>query len=85
MAALYNGKRDNLEISFNLWAGVGLVRGGVGTALVGDGFTVVARINEYVAFGIDSFVFSGYSYLEEAYRVGELLFSFLDVVISEIF
>lgn len=26
MAALHNGKRDNLEISPNLWAGVGLVR-----------------------------------------------------------
>ena len=47
MAALHNGKRDNLEISPNLWAGVGLVRGGAGTALVGDGPTVAARINEY--------------------------------------
>lgn len=35
MAALHNGKRDQLEISPNLWAGVGLVRGGAGTALVG--------------------------------------------------
>ncbi|MDF5939258.1 LLM class flavin-dependent oxidoreductase [Pseudomonas aeruginosa] len=31
------GSRDNLEVSPNLWAGVGLVRGGAGTALVGDG------------------------------------------------
>ena len=60
MAALHNGKRDNLEISPNLWAGVGLVRGGAGTALVGDGPTVAARINEYAALGIDSFVLSGY-------------------------
>ena len=74
MAALHNGKRDNLEISPNLWAGVGLVRGGAGTALVGDGPTVAARINEYAALGIDSFVLSGYPHLEEAYRVGELLF-----------
>ncbi len=29
MAALHNGKRDNLEISPNLWAGVGLVRAAV--------------------------------------------------------
>ena len=28
MAALHNGRRDRLEISPNLWAGVGLVRGG---------------------------------------------------------
>lgn len=78
MAALHNGKRDNLEISPNLWAGVGLVRGGAGTALVGDGPTVAARINEYAALGIDSFVLSGYPHLEEAYRVGELLFPHLD-------
>ncbi|GEM_PF-25497 len=51
MASLHNGKRENLEISPNLWAGVGLVRGGAGTALVGDGPTVAARINEYAALG----------------------------------
>lgn len=84
MAALHNGKRDNLEISPNLWAGVGLVRGGAGTALVGDGPTVAARINEYAALGIDSFVLSGDPHLEEAYRVGELLFPHLDVAIPEI-
>ena len=43
MAALHGGRRDRLEISPNLWAGVGLVRGGAGTALVGDGPTV-ARV-----------------------------------------
>ena len=36
MAALHDGRRDNLEIAPNLWAGVGLVRGGAGTALVGN-------------------------------------------------
>jgi alkanesulfonate monooxygenase len=40
MAALHAGgnrrTREALEISPNLWAGVGLVRGGAGTALVGD-------------------------------------------------
>ncbi len=74
MAALHNGRRDKLEISPNLWAGVGLARGGAGTALVGDAATVAERINEYAALGIDSFIFSGYPHLEEAYRVGELLF-----------
>ncbi len=84
MTALHGGKRDNLEISPNLWAGVGLVRGGAGTALVGDGPTVAERINEYAALGIDSFILSGYPHLEEAYRVGELLFPHLDVAIPQI-
>ncbi len=47
MAKLHGGRRDKLEISPNLWAGVGLVRGGAGTALVGDPQTVAARIKEY--------------------------------------
>lgn len=84
MASLHNGQREKLEISPNLWAGVGLVRGGAGTALVGDGPTVAARINEYAALGIDSFILSGYPHLEEAYKVGELLFPHLDVAIPEI-
>ncbi|WP_395489268.1 FMNH2-dependent alkanesulfonate monooxygenase [Cedecea davisae] len=84
MAALHGGKRDRLEISPNLWAGVGLVRGGAGTALVGDGPTVAARINEYAELGIDSFILSGYPHLEEVYRAGELLFPHLDVAIPEI-
>jgi alkanesulfonate monooxygenase len=74
MSQLHGGKRENLEISPNLWAGVGLVRGGAGTALVGDPDTVAARMLEYSELGIDTFVFSGYPHLEEAYRVAELLF-----------
>ena len=84
MLALNKGSKDGLEIYPNLWAGVGLVRGGAGTALVGDGPTVAARINEYADLGIDSFILSGYPHLEEAYKVGELLFPHLDVAIPEI-
>lgn len=83
MAALHGGKKDNLEISPNLWAGVGLVRGGAGTALVGDGPTVAARMQEYADLGIDTFILSGYPHLEEAYRVGELLFPHLDLAENE--
>ena len=79
MAALHGGSRDNLEVSPNLWAGVGLVRGGAGTALVGDGPTVAARVKEYADLGIDTFIFSGYPHLEESYRVAELLFPHLDI------
>jgi len=66
--------REALEISPNLWAGIGLVRGGAGTALVGSAETVAARILEYYELGIENFIFSGYPHLEEAYRVAELLF-----------
>ena len=61
----------------NLWAGVGLVRGGAGTALVGDPHTVAARLKEYADLGVDSFVLSGYPHLEEAYRFAELVFPLL--------
>ncbi len=71
------GGRESLEVSPNLWAGVGLVRGGAGTALVGDPETVAARIREYAALGLDSFIFSGYPHLEEASRFAELVFPLL--------
>lgn len=74
MAQLHKGSREALEISPNLWAGVGLVRGGAGTALVGDPDTVATRMLEYADLGIDTFILSGYPHLEEAYRVAELLF-----------
>ncbi|MDY7539084.1 FMNH2-dependent alkanesulfonate monooxygenase [Undibacterium sp. RTI2.1] len=74
MTALHGGKRDKLEVSPNLWAGVGLVRGGAGTALVGDPETVAARMQEYADLGIDTFIMSGYPHLEESYRFAELVF-----------
>jgi alkanesulfonate monooxygenase len=77
MAALHGGRRDRLEVSPNLWAGVGLVRGGAGTALVGDPHAVAARLKEYVDLGVDRFVLSGYPHLEEAYRFAELVFPLL--------
>jgi alkanesulfonate monooxygenase len=77
MAQLHQGRRDTLEVSPNLWAGVGLVRGGAGTALVGDAETVAARMREYADLGIDTFIFSGYPHLEESYRAAELLFPLL--------
>jgi alkanesulfonate monooxygenase len=77
MSALHGGRRDQLEVSPNLWAGVGLVRGGAGTALVGDPETVAQRMLEYQALGVDTFILSGYPHLEEAYRVAELLFPHL--------
>ncbi|KXO81538.1 alkanesulfonate monooxygenase [Acinetobacter venetianus] len=83
MAALHGGRKDQLEVSPNLWAGIGLVRGGAGTALVGDPETVAARIQEYADLGIDTFIFSGYPHLEESIRFAELVFPFLPLKTRE--
>jgi alkanesulfonate monooxygenase len=71
MRALHGGSTANLEVAPNLWAGVGLVRGGAGTALVGSHSEVADRIAEYHALGIDEFVLSGYPHLEEVWWFGE--------------
>jgi alkanesulfonate monooxygenase len=71
MTALHRGSTASLEIAPNLWAGVGLVRGGAGTALVGSHTEVAERILEYHALGIEEFILSGYPNLEEAYWFGE--------------
>ncbi len=79
MLALHESNRTNgtwsdarsLEIAPNLWSGVGLVRGGAGTALVGSHTEVAERIAEYAAIGIDEFIFSGYPHLEELFWFGE--------------
>jgi alkanesulfonate monooxygenase len=75
MSNLNRGRRrEALEISPNLWAGVGLVRDGAGTAVVGNPDTVATRLLEYRDLGIETFILSGYPHLEEAYRCAELLF-----------
>jgi len=71
MAELHHGSRANLEIHPNVWAGIGLVRGGAGTALVGSYDEVADRIGEYAELGFDEFIFSGYPHLEEAFWFGE--------------
>jgi alkanesulfonate monooxygenase len=71
MRELHGGGRGDLEVSPNLWAGVGLVRGGAGTALVGSHEEVADRIEEYHRIGIDEFVLSGYPHLESAYWFGD--------------
>ena len=71
MTALHGGRVDELEIYPNLWAGVGLVRGGAGTALVGSHQEVAHLICEYHSVGFDEFILSGYPHLEEAYWFAE--------------
>ncbi len=83
MAELHRGKLDKadvragLEVAPNLWAGVGLVRGGAGTALVGNPEQVAARIREYAELGLEHFILSGYPHLEEAHRFAELVLPLL--------
>lgn len=89
MAALHGGRfnkadvRQGLEIAPNLWAGVGLVRGGAGTALVGDPQQVADRITEYAALGLEYFILSGYPHLDEAHRFAELVFPLLRLDVRE--
>jgi alkanesulfonate monooxygenase len=75
MRALHESgdRRDlrDLEIYPNLWAGVGLVRGGAGTSLVGSHEEVANLIEEYARVGISEFILSGYPHLEESYWFGE--------------
>jgi alkanesulfonate monooxygenase len=79
MRQLHDGGEDytagvdvrRLEIYPNLWSGVGLVRGGAGTALVGSHAEVADRIAEYAELGLEHFILSGYPHLEEAYSFGE--------------
>ena len=79
MTALVRRAGEDMVIGPNLWAGVGLVRGGAGTALVGNPRQVADRLLEYADLGIDSFILSGYPHLEEAYRLAELVFPLLPV------
>jgi len=74
MLELQATSRDGSWLRPDLWAGVGLVRGGAGTAMVGDGATVAALMQEYAALGIDTFILSGYPHLEESYHFAEHVF-----------
>jgi alkanesulfonate monooxygenase len=71
MAELHGGDPGRLTVHPNVWAGIGLVRGGVGTALVGSFEEVAERMLEYQGLGFDEFILSGYPHLEEAYWFGE--------------
>ena len=71
MLDLNGGTKDALEIHPHLWAGIGLVRGGAGTAMVGSHAEIADLVEEYAAVGIEEFVLSGYPHLEEAYWFGE--------------
>jgi alkanesulfonate monooxygenase len=66
MTSLVQAAGDQLEIAPNIWAGIGLLRNGAATALVGTFEDVADRIGDYRAVGADEFIFSGYPHVEEA-------------------
>jgi alkanesulfonate monooxygenase len=74
MLELQRNGRDGLWLQPDLWSGIGLVRGGAGTAIVGDGAAVAALMEQYASLGIDTFILSGYPHLEEAYHFAEHVF-----------
>ena len=71
MRVLHGGRRDSLEVYPNLWAGIGLLRTGAGTALVGSHEEIADLMAEYHELGISEFILSGYPHVEEAYAFGE--------------
>ncbi|MBO1578748.1 LLM class flavin-dependent oxidoreductase [Bacillus sp. XF8] len=55
------------------WAGIGTVRKGAGTAIVGTPKQVREGLQEYIDLGVTHFILSGYPHLEEVERFGELV------------
>ena len=86
MSALHGGRKPadlrELEIAPNLWSGIGLVRHGPGTALVGSAKQVLSRLDDYRSVGTDVFIVSGMPLLEEAYRFAELVLPHLPITRS---
>lgn len=83
MTAMHGGAKPadlrDLEVAPNLWAGIGLVRPGPGTAIVGSPDTVIRTLEAYQKAGVETFILSGMPLLEEAYRFGEKVLPRLDV------
>ncbi len=55
----------------HLWTGIGRARSGCGGAIVGDPDQVLAKIEDYMAMGIRSFIFSGYPHADECRLFGK--------------
>ena len=65
------------EIYPGLWGGIGLIRQGTGTTLVGDPQGIVSLIREYEKAGAEVFILGNYPHIEEAYRFADLVFPLL--------
>jgi len=52
-------------IEDHIWSGIGRVRAGCGSAIVGDPDQVFDKLQRYIKMGMRSFILSGYPHLEE--------------------
>lgn len=64
-SALRDGAGDDGYAEPNLWTGVGRARSGAGAAIVGDPDQVIAKLDAYRDVGIDAFILSGYTHINE--------------------
>lgn len=62
--ALRAASKDDY-IEERVWSGIGRVRAGCGSAIVGDPDQVVAKLERYIDMGMRSFILSGYPHLQE--------------------
>lgn len=65
------------------WAGIGTIRKGAGTAVVGTPEQVKEGLIEYVEAGVNHFILSGFPHQEEAERVGKLVLPLFKSPISQ--
>ncbi len=65
------GADDDGYVEANLWTGVGRARSGAGAAIVGDPEQVVAKLRAYQDVGVDAFILSGYTHIDECDLVAE--------------
>lgn len=63
--ALREGADAEGYVEPNLWTGVGRARSGAGAAIVGDPDQVVAKLEAYLDVGIEAFILSGYTHMNE--------------------
>jgi len=68
---LRDGSDDDGYAEANLWTGVGRARSGAGAAIVGNPDQVVAKLEAYRTVGIDAFILSGYTHINECNLAAE--------------
>jgi alkanesulfonate monooxygenase len=61
---------EDLVVAPNIWAGIGYLGDFPTVGIVGSYEQAAERLDDLVRIGADSFILSGLSHLEEAYRIG---------------